>query len=43
VLADDKQLEEETRAKVVETVKYLAKQNPALIQGHEVLIKAASS
>ncbi|KFX85975.1 hypothetical protein V490_09290 [Pseudogymnoascus sp. VKM F-3557] len=38
VLGEPKeQLDEETRAKLVETVKYIAKQQPALIQGHAVL------
>jgi hypothetical protein len=43
VLADDKQLDDETRAKVVETVKYLAKQNPSLVQGSDVLVKVVAS
>lgn len=43
VLADEEQLEAETRAKVIETVKYLAKQNPAMVQNYEVLVKAVSS
>ncbi|KFY28297.1 hypothetical protein V493_02999 [Pseudogymnoascus sp. VKM F-4281 (FW-2241)] len=38
VLGEPKeQLDEETRAKLVDTVKYIAKQQPALIQGHAVL------
>lgn len=38
VLGEPKeQLDDETRGKLVETVKYIAKRQPALIQGHAVL------
>jgi hypothetical protein len=39
VLGEPKeQLEEDTRAKLTETVKYIAKQQPSLFQGHEGLL-----
>lgn len=37
------QLEDSTRAKLIETVKYLAKQEPSLIQGQDVLISVVRS
>ena len=37
------QLDVETRLKVIEMVKYLAKQQPSLMEGHETLMKAVRS
>jgi importin-4 len=36
----EEQLDNETREKVKETVRYLAKEHPALVQGNEVLMNA---
>jgi importin-4 len=36
----EEQLDDETREKIIETVRYLAKERPGLVQGNEVLIKA---
>ncbi len=36
----EEQLDAETREKVKETVKYLVKENPGLVQGNEVLMAA---
>jgi hypothetical protein len=34
----EEQLDDETREKVKETVRYLAKEQPALVQGNEMLM-----
>jgi hypothetical protein len=41
--SSDEQLETETREKIIDTVNYLAKQQPSLVQGHEILMNVARS
>jgi hypothetical protein len=37
------QLDDETKAKVIEMVKFIGEQHPSLVQGNEVLMKVVQS